>query len=290
MLEHCMPLDLQDDPDTQMPMPFAAADDYARQVMAWSRGLDTTGMQVMRNLAYGPHRLHRLDIFTPEDVFNQANFAPIVVFWHGGGWTNGYRGYNDFLAPLVTKLGCILVSPSYRLVGEAKFPAALDDARAALDFVAQNATQWGGSARRIILAGHSAGGHIAAYTALRGQHMGLAVHACLPISGIMDLHHPAPVPGSLEERVYTMVLHAPDDDALYSPISWTAANQVPCVLTVGERDSERVRRSNARMARLLAQGDTPASLLMLPQADHFATHMGLRQSGDPWWGVLKSFL
>lgn len=285
-----MPLDLQDDPDSQIPMPFAAADDYARQVMAWSRTLAVDDMQVQRNLAYGPHRQHRLDVFAPEDAGNQTDFAPIVIFWHGGGWTNGYRSYNDFLAPLATKLGCILVSPSYRLVGETKFPAALDDARAALDFVARHATDWGGSAQRIILAGHSAGGHIAAYTALHVQHHGVQVHACLPISGIMDLHHPAPAAGSLEERVYTMVLNAPDDDALYSPISWVAGNHVPCVLTVGERDSERVRRSNARMARLLAQGSVRSDLVVLPQADHFATHTGLQYAGHPWWGVLKSFL
>jgi arylformamidase len=287
MLEHCMPLDLQDDPDTQMPMPFAAADDYARQVMAWSRELDTAGMQVMRNVAYGPHRLHQLDVFVPAGA--QTNSVPVLVFWHGGGWTNGYRNYNDFLAPLVTQLGCILVSPSYRLVGEAKLPAALDDARAALSFVMKNAIDWGGN-DRVILAGHSAGGHIAAYTALQGQHTSAPVHACLPISGIMDLHHPAPAAGSLEERVYTMVLSAPDDDALYSPISWAAGNRVPCVLTMGERDSERVRRSNARLARVLAQGSARSNLVVLPQADHFTTHTGLQHSGHPWWGVLKSFL
>ncbi len=285
-----MPLDLQDDPDTQMQMPFAAAHDYARQVMAWSRAMDTSDMQVQRNVAYGPHRLQQLDVFAPKDVHDSADFAPVLMFWHGGGWTNGYRNYNDFLAPLVTQLGCILVSPSYRLVGEAKFPAALDDARDALNFVLKSVIDWGGNAQRIILAGHSAGGHIATYTALQGQHTSAPVHACLPISGIMDLHHPAPASGSLEERVYTMVLNTPDDDALYSPINWAAGNRVPCVLTVGERDSERVRRSNARLARLLAQGGARSDLVVLPQADHFATHTGLQHSGHPWWSLLKSFL
>lgn len=289
-----MPLDLEDDPDTQMPMPFAAAEDYARQVMAWSRAIDTSGMVVWRDLPYGTattdaHHLNRCDVFAPT----KAHDTPVLIFWHGGGWTNGYRTYNDFLAHLVTRLGCILVSPSYRLVGQARFPAALDDARAALHYVAQHAADWGGCTQRIILAGHSAGGHVAAYTALRGQHLPQAaphIHACLPISGIMDLHHPAPAPGSLEERIYTMVLDAPEDDALYSPISWAAGNQVPCVLTVGDRDSERVRHSNTRLARLLAQGSAHADLLVLPQADHFATHTGLQHAGHPWWGVLKSFL
>ncbi|MCB2027864.1 MAG: alpha/beta hydrolase fold domain-containing protein, partial [Rhodoferax sp.] len=67
----------------------------------------------------------------------------------------------------------------------------------------------GGAADRFYLSGHSAGGHLAAMTALRRDRWADAgvpadlIRGCLPISGIMDLYHPAPTPGSLEERVYT---------------------------------------------------------------------------------------
>ena len=54
-----MPLPLEADPDRQMPMLFPAADDYAQDVMRWARELDTAGINVQRDVAYGPHRLHR---------------------------------------------------------------------------------------------------------------------------------------------------------------------------------------------------------------------------------------
>ena len=111
----------QVNPDQQMPMPFKAADDYAQQVMGWARAFDDKGMTVQEGVAYGPHRLHRYNVLSPVNAVN----APVLMFWHGGGWTNGYRDYNTFMAPHITALGCVLVSPSYRLVTEAKFPLRL---------------------------------------------------------------------------------------------------------------------------------------------------------------------
>ena len=65
--------------------------------------------------------------------------------------------------------------------------------------------------------------------------------ACLTVSGILDIHHPAPAPGSLEERIYTGLLSQPTDDALLSPICWSAARALTPALTfdlcAGEHDS-----------------------------------------------------
>lgn len=276
------------DPDQQMPLPFPAAEDYARQVMARAREPLPQDMVVARDLAYGPHRLQRYNLFAPAG----ARSAPVMVFWHGGGWTNGYRDYVSFMAPHVTRLGLVLVAPSYRLAPEHPLPAAFDDCLLALRHVAQHVARWGGDPERLFLAGHSAGGHLAALTALRAAdraRAGLSEHsvrACLPISGIMDLHHPAPAPGSLEERVYTMVLADSGDDAALSPMCWTAGNRLPFVLSCGEADSERVLRSNQRMAALLRLQGAPVSLRLMPGADHFQTHLSLSDPEHPWYRSL----
>ena len=271
------------DPDHQGPMPFQAATDYACTVMTWARELPSTGLRVQRDLPYGPHRLHRYDMFAPAN----AKRAPVVVFFHGGGWTNGYRGYNAFMAPVLAAMGCILVSPSYRLVREAPLPAGYEDACALVTHVTQEAARWGGDPTRIFLAGHSAGGHLAALVALR-QPAG--VRGCLPISGIMDLHQPAPPAGSLEERVYSMVLARPEEDAVLSPICWTAHNRVPFSLWFGEHDSERVRRSNARMHELLKLQPGGSELHVMPGQDHFAAHLSLRDPAHPWYSRLARLL
>lgn len=273
-------LALEDDPDGQIPMPFEAAAHYARQVMAWSREVDLSALQVRRGVIYGQHRLQRYDVFAPAG----AKDLPVLVFWHGGGWTNGYREYGYFMAPLVCALGIILVTPSYRLVGEAKLPAALDDAQACLQHVIESAPAFGADSGRIVLAGHSAGAHLASLVALRSPAaVAQSIRACLPISGIMDLHHPAPPAGSLEERVYSMVLQNPLHDAVLSPLCWTAGSRIPFDLSIGERDSDRVKLSNRRMHALFETQGVSAQLHVRSGHSHFDTHTCLKNADDPWY-------
>lgn len=280
------------DPDGQPPMPFQAALDYARTVMQWAREAPPPGMRVARDLAYGPHRLHRFNVFAPEAVRD----APVLVFWHGGGWTNGYRDYQTFMAPHVVRLGMVLVAPSYRLAPEHPLPCAHEDAIALLAELQRSLAGWGGSPEQVFLAGHSAGGHLAALAALRVADRaragigGSMVRGCLPISGIMDLHDPQPAAGSLEERVYTMVLRGRDPvlDTVCSPLFWTAGNRVPFALTYGENDSARVKKSNARMLAMLQAQPAPVSGVMEPGRDHFQTHTALRQPDDGWYRRLAA--
>jgi arylformamidase len=282
----------QANPDGQIPMPFKAAEDYACEVMGWAREAESTeGMDVHRDIAYGTNRLHRYDVYSPKNAEN----APVVVFWHGGGWTNGYRDYNAFMAKHITAMGCVLVSPSYRLVGEAKLPAAFDDSLDMLGHVFQYIHRYGGDPWRLYLGGHSAGAHLASLVALRPvdrARFGVpqsAVKGCLPISAIMDLYHPAPAPGSLEERVYSMVLKDPSLDAVMSPICWTAGNSVPFYLSHGEHDSERVQKSNLRIQALLKLQHAPVELRIMAGQDHFSAHTSLRDAHHPWYAKLAEF-
>jgi arylformamidase len=274
-----------DDPDTQIPMPFPAAAQYARQVMGWAREADFSGLKVHLDRPYGDHRLQCFDVFAPQN----AHQAPILMFWHGGGWTNGYRQYVHFMAKQVCDLGIVLIAPSYRLVTEHKFPAAYEDALACLAQVCADAHSWGADAGRVLLSGHSAGGHLASLLALRRQSPHQAsIRACLPISAIMDLHHPSPAPGSLEARVYEMVLQDPLQDAEMSPICWSAGNTIPFDLTVGGLDSDRVRLSNRRLHALLAAQGAPVQWTMQPDQSHFDTHTCLAQASDPWYARLRA--
>lgn len=280
------------DPDQQMPMPFQAAIDYATTVMTWAQEPLPQEVVAAPDQPYGAHRLQRYDVYAPRG----ATGAPVLVFWHGGGWTNGYRAYVRFLAPHVTRMGLVLVAPSYRLAPAHRVPAAADDCLALLRVLGEHIGALGGDAGRLYLSGHSAGGHLAALTTLRRDRWpahGLgdnAIRGCLPISGIMDLAHPAPPPGSLEERVYTMLLQEPEDDAVFSPLCWSAGNRVPVALSFGSGDSERVVRSNRRLHALLAAQGAPVRCDLRADHDHFQTHTGLRQADHPWYRTLRQLV
>jgi acetyl esterase len=97
--------------------------------------------------------------------------APVVVFYHGGGWTLGtLDSIGGVCRELAARAGCVVVSVDYRLAPEHPFPAAHDDAYAALQWASENAAAFGGDPDRLTVAGTSAGGNLAASVALRARN------------------------------------------------------------------------------------------------------------------------
>ena len=87
---------------------------------------------------------------------------PIVVYLHGGGWVVGSVAASDaFCRRVVDAVPCVLLSVDYRLAPEHRFPAAVRDAVAAIEWGASNGAALGGDPRRLIVLGDSAGGNLA---------------------------------------------------------------------------------------------------------------------------------
>ena len=108
-------------------------------------------------------------IYTPE---GKAPF-PVFVYYHGGGWVIGDLETHDGISrAYANAAGCVVVSVDYRLAPEHKFPAAVDDAFAALQWVAEHAKEFGGDASRIAVGGESAGANLAAVAAQMAKDAG----------------------------------------------------------------------------------------------------------------------
>ncbi|MCA9972857.1 MAG: alpha/beta hydrolase fold domain-containing protein, partial [Anaerolineales bacterium] len=92
-----------------------------------------------------------------------ARPLPLLVYFHGGGWVVGSLETHDTICRrLAADAGRLVVSVDYRLAPEHKFPAAVEDAFAALTWAAAHAGELGGDAARLAVAGDSAGGNLAA--------------------------------------------------------------------------------------------------------------------------------
>jgi acetyl esterase len=99
-----------------------------------------------------------------------AGRLPLVLLFHGGGWTTGDLNSHDHLAgSIAAEARCVVVSVAYRLAPVNRFPAAAEDCYAALVDVAARAAEWGADPEHIAVVGDSAGGNLAAVVALMAR-------------------------------------------------------------------------------------------------------------------------
>jgi len=113
-----------------------------------------------RDIAYGPGKSQKLDLFLPSSDHAPAR---VIVFFHGGGWAEGDKADGQEKGALAgVARGYAVASVNYRLSAEATFPAAILDARAAIRFLRANHKRYGLDRDKFVAWGDSAGGHIAA--------------------------------------------------------------------------------------------------------------------------------
>ncbi|HVS66715.1 MAG TPA: alpha/beta hydrolase fold domain-containing protein [Thermoanaerobaculia bacterium] len=113
---------------------------------------------------------------------------PVVCYFHGGGWVLGAQDSDDpFCRDLCVRSDAIVVSVDYRHAPESRFPAAADDAFAAARWIAEQASELGGLQDRLVLAGWSAGGNLAAVACQRARDEGgPAIAGQLLIAPVLD--------------------------------------------------------------------------------------------------------
>jgi acetyl esterase len=114
--------------------------------------------------------------------------APTVVFFHGGGWVAGDLETHDRQArSLAIETGAVVVSVDYRRPPETRFPGAFEDAFAAVSDVYGRFAEFGGDAKRVGVAGDSAGGNLAATSAIACRDAGIRLAGQLLVYPVTDI-------------------------------------------------------------------------------------------------------
>ncbi len=118
----------------------------------------------IKNISYVRYgnRVLQLDLYLPANKRDQSR--PALIFVHGGGWGGGYRTNFTPFAIAMAERGYVAATISYRLSGEAQYPAAIYDAKAAVRWLRTHAEKYAVNPHQIALAGGSAGGQIASLT------------------------------------------------------------------------------------------------------------------------------
>ncbi len=197
--------------------------------------------------------------------------TPTVVFFHGGGWVVGDLDTHDEPARRICHdVGAVVMSVDYRMAPEAPFPAPFEDCLAAAQYVAKHIADFGGDPARLVVAGDSAGGNLAAAVAVACRDRALPLAAQLLIYPACDLAREYP---SYEENADGYFLTRSDTrDAiarytegsdrtdprvspLYTP---DLGGLAPAVIAVAEHDP--IRDDGAAYAAALEKAGTPVRL------------------------------
>lgn len=113
------------------------------------------------------HRNLLIDAFMPKGKSSKKRIAVIMI--HGGGWRSGSRSQHYPLAESLAHLGYVCFTPEYRLSTEALFPAAVYDIKAAIRWAKVNALTYDVDTSKIVIAGFSSGGELAAFMGTTGN-------------------------------------------------------------------------------------------------------------------------
>jgi arylformamidase len=140
------------------------------------------------DVPYGALPTEQLDIFSATQ-----RDAPVLVFIHGGYWRSLDKADHSFIAPAFTSAGAMVVVPNYSLCPAVGVEQITLQMVAALAWVHRHAGEHGGDPRRIVVAGHSAGGHLAAmllccqWKQFAADLPATLVSGALAVSGLYDL-------------------------------------------------------------------------------------------------------
>jgi acetyl esterase/lipase len=223
----------------------------------------------------------KLDVWQVQTTFP----VPTVIYYHGGGWFFGDRtGAVPYFMPWIAR-GWNVINVEYRMSGTAPAPAAVQDARCALRWVYRNAKQFHLDSSRIIVTGHSAGGHLALMAGMLQDSDGLDTNCPadasvgdlpMKVAAVIDWYGIADVTDVLQgpnEQTYAVAWlgSQPDKEAQanrVSPIHYVRAGLPPIFMVHGDQDPTVPYSESVHLHQLLDAAHQPNQLYTIPGGKH----------------------
>jgi acetyl esterase len=238
-----------------------------------------TGVSTTDRAIDGPAGRLPVRIYTPNSA--TPDLRPLIVYYHGGGWVLGTLSASDWLCSTIARdVDAVVVSVDYRLAPTHKFPAAVEDCYAALEWSHGAATELRADPERLGLMGDSAGGNLAAVTALLVAELGG------PALKHLALLYPV-TDGSMSTASYrenrdAIILSAADMAAFYgyylppdaNALDWRVSplyapdlsGLPPTMVIIAGHDP--LRDEGAEFARKLTAAGVPVTLKTYPAMPH----------------------
>lgn len=246
------------------------------------------GVEQRRDVVFDPAHGLSLDVYRPA----HAERAPVVVFFYGGDWTHGERGWYRFVGDALAARGLVAMIPDYRKVPEVAPDGFMADAARAVAWARAHAGEFGGDADDVFVMGHSAGGHIAALLATDPQWLGAVGLAPYDLAGCIGL-----------AGVYLFLPEDSDDDDMLEvfgddenarqgamPLNFVRGTEPPMLLLHGQDDDEVDPANSRLLAEALQAQHEDVELRLYPEVDHSTLLFALSPSQHAQAPVLDNVL
>lgn len=238
-----------------------------------------------------------LDLFMPRG----ATHVPMVVFVHGGFWQRQDKSFFEPIVGLYSNVGIALARKgigvaviNYRLVPSVTFDEQYADVAQSIGWVQANIAARGGDPAHLVLAGHSAGGHIAALSAFDDARLTAegvevtAIRGYAPLSPILDLAALAAHPPAENAEIVSTVFG--DNVAPNSPRTFFKADIAPMLILLGDRDLAALQdQVPPAIDELVALG-APVELATLAGKDHDHVVLDFDSEADAMTPLLVDFV
>ena len=220
----------------------------------------------------------RCDVYTPPGV-SAGDAAPCVVIVHGGAWRSGDKSQLRGYGILLGRAGYVCIAPEYRLVGEAPWPAQIQDVKAAIRWARASAGELGIDPDRLAIEGNSAGAHLALVAAgtagvaeLEGE--GGNPDQSTAVAAVAAIYPPTLFFDQATERskgaIPLVALANGDAETarLASPVHHVTPQFPPTLLVHGTNDATVPVSASVRMYEELVAAGVPADLHLYAEQPH----------------------
>ncbi|MCR9115898.1 MAG: alpha/beta hydrolase [bacterium] len=244
-------------------------------------------MRVRRDIAYETPKSERqtLDVYAPKSDEKH----PIVVWIHGGAWRVGDKKSVQLKPQAFVDQGFVFVSTNYRFVPKVSVAEMTADIAKAIRWARDHADKFGGDPDKIIVAGHSAGAHLAALVCCDGRYlkeegMSLAdISGCIPVdTAAYDIPERVKSSGRVATRLYTGVFgETAEEQKRFSPSTYVSKDkQAPAFLILHVADRVDSTLQSKAFAKRLTKAGVPAKVVAGEGKTHATINRELGSDGD----------